>query len=224
MFAARRQIARSFAASSQAACLPLPAALSARRLVPAVARLYTTESASQPADANAPSQKELSDQLAKLHQTLADKESQIKDLHDSYRRSLAEQENIRQRTRKEIENASQFAIQKFAKDMLETVDVLDLALGSVSEQDLQAGGALKTLQEGVKMTQDNFLKALKRHGVERFSPLGEKFDPNHHQAMFQVPVPNKEPGTVLEVTKPGFSLNGRVLRPAQVGVVLDPSN
>lgn len=80
---------------------------------------------------------------------------------------------------------------------------------------------LKDLHVGVSMTKIELLKALKRHGVEPFDPTGSAFDPNMHQAMFHVPHPGKEPGSILETTLLGYTLNGRVLRPAQVGVVKD---
>jgi len=78
---------------------------------------------------------------------------------------------------------------------------------------------LKDLHSGVSMTRDVLLKSLQRHGVEQFDPADEAFDPNFHQALYQVPDPSKAPGTIIRVEKTGFKLNGRVLRPAQVGVV-----
>ncbi|KAJ3099339.1 GrpE protein 1, mitochondrial [Phlyctochytrium planicorne] len=156
---------------------------------------------------------------------LVEKDKQIAQLQDLYRRSLADMENIRQRTKKEVESTAQYAIQKFAKDLLETSDVLELALKSVpeSERNSSSNPHLKDLYEGVSMTRTNLLKAFKRHGLEESRPVGEKFDPNIHQAIFQVPMPGKEPGSILEVTKSGFLLHGRVIRPAQVGVVSDQS-
>lgn len=145
-------------------------------------------------------------------------------------RCLADQENLRVRTRKEITQTQDFAIQKFAKDLLDTVDILGMALQSVPEglrnkeeaakQDLEKlADQLSNLYTGVSMTESELLKALKRHGVERYNPEGEVFDPNKHQALFQAPMPDKEAGTVFSVQKVGFMLKDRVLRPAQVGVV-----
>ncbi|KAJ3056998.1 GrpE protein 1, mitochondrial, partial [Rhizoclosmatium sp. JEL0117] len=146
---------------------------------------------------------------------------------DMYRRSLADMENVRQRTKKEVENASAFAITKFAKDLLDTADVLEIALKSVPEAERanDANKHLKDFYSGVSMTHDNLLKSFKRVGVEPFAQtLGAKFDHNLHQAIFQAPIPGKEPGTIIEVIKPGYMIQSRVLRSAQVGVVLDPSN
>lgn len=147
-------------------------------------------------------------------------------------RCLADQENLRVRTRKEITQTQEFAIQKFAKDLLDTVDILGMALNSVPENlrskeeaakhDLEkVADQLSNLYTGVSMTETELLKILKRHGVERYSPEGEVFDPNLHQALFQAPMPDKEAGTVFSVQKAGFMLKDRVLRPAQVGVVAE---
>ncbi|KAG0013650.1 Mitochondrial matrix cochaperone [Entomortierella chlamydospora] len=131
-------------------------------------------------------------------------------------------ENLRQRTAKEVASTKEYAIQKFAKDLLDTADILVLAIKNVPAEEISetsTNNHLKSLHTGVSMTRDELLKTLKRHGVEPYDPINEKFDPNLHQANFQVPMPDKEPGTVFDVQKVGFMLKGRVLRPAQVGVV-----
>ncbi|KAI9496409.1 GrpE nucleotide exchange factor, partial [Zychaea mexicana] len=165
---------------------------------------------------------------------LAEKDKKIAELQDAYIRCLADQENLRERTRKEMESAREFAIQKFAKDLLDTVDILGMALTAVPE-DLRSKQAtleselakdtekladqLTNLYTGVSMTETELVKALKRHGVEQDNPEGQAFDPNKHQALFQTPMPGKDAGTVFVVQKMGYTLKGRVLRPAQVGVV-----
>ncbi|KAI8612575.1 GrpE nucleotide exchange factor, partial [Chytriomyces sp. MP71] len=148
----------------------------------------------------------------------------IRHLQDQYRRALADMENIRQRTKKEVENASDFAITKFAKDLLDTADVLEIALKNVpeAERSSDAHKSLKDFYSGVSMTHGNLLKSLKRFGVEPYAAelgAGAKFDHNLHEAIFRAPVPNKEPGSILEVIKKGYMIKGRVLRNAQVGVV-----
>ncbi|KAJ3021862.1 UNVERIFIED_CONTAM: Mitochondrial matrix cochaperone [Siphonaria sp. JEL0065] len=163
----------------------------------------------------------------KLAVDLAEKDRQISDLQDLYRRSLADMENVRQRTKKEVENASSFAVTKFAKDLLDTADVLEIALKSVPEAERanDANKVMKDFYSGVSMTHTNLLKTFKRVGVEPFeNTLGAKFDHNLHEAIFQAPVPGKQPGTVLEVLKSGYMIKGRVLRSAQVGVVTDSSS
>ncbi|RKP38824.1 GrpE nucleotide exchange factor [Dimargaris cristalligena] len=148
-------------------------------------------------------------------------EKQLAELKDHYLRCLADMENLRQRTKVEVEKSSKFAIHKFAKELLDTVDILSMALNAVPE-DHRADSAnhahLSNLYDGVNMTQSELLKTLKRHGVEPFSPMDEAFDPNKHQAMYQVTIPGKAPGTVISVEKSGYLLHGRVMRPAQVGI------
>ncbi|CAO3681137.1 unnamed protein product [Umbelopsis vinacea] len=167
-----------------------------------------------------------------LTTALAEKEKKLAEIQDAYLRCLADQENLRVRTRKEITQTQEFAIQKFAKDLLDTVDILGMALQSVPEalrnkdeavkHDLEKiADQLSNLYTGVSMTESELLRALKRHGVERYNPEGEAFDPNKHQALFQAPIPDKEAGTVFSVQKVGFMLKDRVLRPAQVGVVAE---
>ncbi|KAJ3116761.1 Mitochondrial matrix cochaperone [Physocladia obscura] len=188
---------------------------SAQRLFSAEATKDTT--LQEKSDAAAPNDEQL-----KI--VLSEKDKQIADLQDLYRRSLADMENIRQRTKKEVENASTFAITKFAKDLLDTADVLEIALKSVPAEirSSKVNKPLKDFYDGVSMTHDNLLKTFKRFGVEPFAEtLGAKFDHNLHEAVFQAPVPNKEPGSIIEVIKPGYMIHGRVLRSAQVGVISD---
>ncbi|KAJ3411960.1 Mitochondrial matrix cochaperone [Chytridiales sp. JEL 0842] len=177
---------------------------------------YTAEAAPK-AEQNDQSETQKADEKDAL---IAEKDKQIHELQDSYRRCLADMENMRTRTRKEVENASAYSITKFAKDLLETTDVLDMALKSVPESERNGSNKhLKDLFSGVSMTRDNLLKTFKRFGIEPYNPVGEVFDPNLHQALFKAPIPGKEPGTVSECVKIGFMIGGRVLRPAQVGVV-----
>ncbi|KAI8346180.1 co-chaperone GrpE [Blakeslea trispora] len=172
---------------------------------------------------------ELTEEVKKM---LAEKDKQIAEIKDAYLRCLADQENIRERSRKEIETTKEFAIQKFAKDLLDTVDILNMALTAVPNEYRQKSDTppadantvfnqLTNLYTGVSMTESELVKALKRHGVERENPEGQAFDPNRHQALFQAPMPDKEAGTIFVVQKMGYSLKGRVLRPAQVGVVAE---
>ncbi|ORX58091.1 GrpE nucleotide exchange factor [Hesseltinella vesiculosa] len=167
-----------------------------------------------------------------LRSQVAEKDKKIAELQDAYLRCLADQENLRERGRKETTAAKEFAIQKFAKDLLDTVDILNMALNAVPEGLRTKEGAekepsallaeqLSNLYTGVNMTQTELVKTLKRHGVEQHNPEGEVFDPNLHQALFQAPMPDKEAGTIFSVQKLGYTIKGRVLRPAQVGVVAE---
>lgn len=143
-------------------------------------------------------------------------------IKDKYLRSVADFRNLQERTARETKAAKDFAIQRFARDLVESVDNLDRALSTVAPEKLKGDNQdLSSLHEGVKMTDGILINTLKKHGLERFDPSvsGEKFDPNVHEAVFQAPQPDKEDGIVFFTQQKGFMLNGRVLRPAKVGVV-----
>ena len=117
-----------------------------------------------------------------------------------------------------------FALQRFAKDLLEPVDTFDRAIAMTEPAKLQGSEAnqdLVNLHQGLRMTETNLMTTLKKHGIERFDPAetSEKFDPNKMEATFQAPQQGKEDGTVFYTQQKGFLLNGRVLRAAKVGVV-----
>lgn len=141
------------------------------------------------------------------------------DLKDRLLRTLAEMENLRRRTEKEVKDAREYAVSGFARDLLTVADNFDRALSHVPaalREDEAAGG--KALVDGVELTGRELLKTLEKHGVRKLSPMGEKFDPNLHQAMFEIPNDQVPAGTVLQVMQDGFAIAGRVLRPALVGV------
>ncbi|KAK6504805.1 Mitochondrial matrix cochaperone [Arthrobotrys musiformis] len=151
---------------------------------------------------------------------LESKAKEVADLKDKYLRSVADFRNLQDRTAREVKSAKDFAIQKFAKDLLESIDNLDRALtAQPSNTSADPAKDFKNLHDGLKMIETVLMGTLKRHGLERFDPIGEKFNPNMHEATFEAPMEGKEPGTVFHVQSKGFSLNGRVLRAAQVGVV-----
>eukprot|EP00049_Salpingoeca_infusionum_P003573 m.68007 g.68007 ORF g.68007 m.68007 type:complete len:235 (+) comp12184_c0_seq1:330-1034(+) len=142
---------------------------------------------------------------------------------DKYLRSLAEMENLRTRTREQVAEAKDFAIRGFAKDLLSVSDVLQMAIENVSQDELDKNEPLNNLFDGLKATQQMLTTTFKRHELVEVIPEGEPFDPNMHEAMFTVPHPDLEPNTVLQVTRTGWALKGRVLRAAQVGVVAKSS-
>jgi molecular chaperone GrpE len=156
------------------------------------------------------------ERIADLVQTLT-KESA--DYKDRLLRTLAEMDNLRKRTEREIAESRIYAIQAFARDILAVADNMDRALEAL-DADLRqkADAATKALLDGVELTERELLKVLEKHGVKKFAPLGEKFDPNLHQAMFEVPDPSRPAGTVVQVMQPGYMIGDRVLRPALVGV------
>lgn len=141
------------------------------------------------------------------------------ELLDKYKRSLAETENLRSRLTKQIEDAKRFGIQGFCKDLLEVADILGHATNAVPKSALSEGNAhLKNLYEGLTMTRDSMLQVFKRNGLETINPLNEKFNPNLHEALFQKQTTELEPDHVVEVTKVGYKLHERCIRPALVGV------
>ncbi|MCO5064167.1 MAG: nucleotide exchange factor GrpE [Rhizobiaceae bacterium] len=141
------------------------------------------------------------------------------DLKDRALRLAAEMENLRRRTARDVHDARSYAIANFARDMLTVSDNLRRGLDAIPAEARAAGdAAFKALFEGVDLTERAMLSALERHGVKKLEPQGEKFDPNFHQAMFEVPNPDVPANTVLQVVQPGYSIGDRVLRPAMVGI------
>ncbi|CAL5075107.1 unnamed protein product [Urochloa decumbens] len=158
---------------------------------------------------------------------LKSKDDEIKDMKDKVLRSYAEMENIMARTKRESENSKKYAVQNFSKSLLDVADNLARASSVVKESfskidtSKDSAGAvplLKTLLEGVDMTDKQLAEVLKKFGVEKFDPINEKFDPSRHCAIFQIPDSSKPQGTVASVVKVGYMLHDRVLRPAEVGV------
>lgn len=150
---------------------------------------------------------------------LAAAEAERDDLKDKLLRTLAEMENLRRRTEREIADAKAYAVTSFARDMLGSADNLRRAIESVpATAEAAADSALKSVVEGVELTERELLKTLERHGVRRIEPHGEKFDPNLHQAMFEAPDESIAKGLVSKVVQTGYKIGERVLRPALVGV------
>nr|POE65916.1 grpe protein like, mitochondrial [Quercus suber] len=167
-----------------------------------------------------------------VRKELEAKKKEVIDLTDRVKRSVAEYRNLQDQTKREVQSAKDFALQRFAKDLLDTIDNLDRALSVVPAEKLAStttsSGSenpnqdLINLHSGLKMTEDILMGTLKKHGLERFDPTevdGGKFDPNRMEATFQAPQQGKEDGTVFYTQSKGFLLNGRVLRAAKVGVV-----
>jgi molecular chaperone GrpE len=141
------------------------------------------------------------------------------DARDKMLRTLAEMENLRKRTSREVADARTYGITGFARDVLDIADNLQRALDAVpTEARANADPGLKALIEGVELTERSLLNALEKNGVKKFDPAGGKFDPNFQQAMFEVPDPSVPAGTVVQVMQSGYMIGERVLRPALVGV------
>ena len=138
---------------------------------------------------------------------------------DRLLRTLAEMENLRKRTERDVADGRQYAITGFARDVLQVADNMHRALEAIGPELRESADAnVKALVEGVELTERELLKVLEKHGVKKFSPQGEKFDPNFHQAMYEVADGSAAPGTVAQVIQAGYLLGERVLRPAMVAV------
>lgn len=223
-----RQIARP---------LLIPTPTTARTIAPARAtRWYSAEATEKKegeGEAEAKSKEEAAKPAeesaeAQLKKQLEAKEAEVREWKDKCMRTVADFRNLQDRTTREMKAARDFAIQKFAKDLVDSVDNFDRALTMVPQEKLKLGEAdkenehlqdLVSLYEGLKMTENILLDTLKKHGLERFDPDGLPFNPNEHEATFMTPMPDKEHNSVFHTQQKGFRLNGRVLRPAKVGVV-----
>ncbi len=170
-----------------------------------------------------------------LEVAIKEKEAKLTELEDKYRRALAEMENVRERGRRELQQVRNFAIQDFSKQLLEVADILRMALTSMPDPIVkeitsaqpspkpddpkQHKHYLQELYQGVELTERELLRIFKKNGLEIIDPHHQKFDPDAHHALYEVVDTSLEPGKVAIVIKKGYSLNGRTLRPAQVGVV-----
>lgn len=140
------------------------------------------------------------------------------ELKDRLLRALAEVENVRRRAERDISDTRQYAITNFARDMLNVADNLGRAVASIPAHTHADEQTVKGLIEGVKLTERQLLRSLEQHEIKKLNPIGGRFDPHFHEAMFEVPDPSVPNGTVTEVVEPGYSIGSRVLRPAKVGV------
>ena len=139
-------------------------------------------------------------------------------LKDQLLRALADAENARRRARKDVEDARAYAISRFAQDLLGVGDNLGRALDSIPAERRESDEAVKAIADGIEMTVREFEAALGRHGITRIDPLGEKFDYNLHQALFETDQTDQPDGTVVQVLQTGYRIGDRLLREAMVGV------
>jgi len=227
-----------------------------RRAATAGVRHYSDDKSgtSQPSEAKAESKEgeggaaSTSSATSEIAEKLKKKEAEVVDLTSRLRYLQADFLNLQRNAARDKEQTKDFAISRFASDLLETVDVLALALKSVPQSalspsspssttnasssqpstpavpaDKPAEAHLHELYTGVEMTHRLLLQTLFKYSVKPFDPTGDKFDPNRHEALYQAPIPDKEPGTVFDCQKIGYMIKDRVLRAAQVGVVQDRS-
>ncbi|HLZ65640.1 MAG TPA: nucleotide exchange factor GrpE [Aliidongia sp.] len=149
---------------------------------------------------------------------IAELEAEVAKYKDQALRALAEQENVRRRAQRDREDALKFATSNFAKDLVTVADNLRRAIDSVPEAQAAKDELLKGLLSGVSATERELLAAFEKHGIRKLDPLGEKFDHNFHQAIFELENTGKPAGTVVQVLQAGYTLHDRLLREAMVGV------
>ena len=154
----------------------------------------------------------------KIEETVENQNIEIQDLKDQLLRSLAEGENLRKRTIKEIADAKKYSHISFVRDLVSSVDNLQRALEAVPDDKSQLSEPIKNLVIGLEIVEKEILNTFEKHSLKQINPLGEKFDYNLHQAMFEVPTNEKEPGYVVEVSQKGYLLHDRLVRPAMVGI------
>lgn len=155
---------------------------------------------------------EIDDEALELDELRAERDA----LRDKWMRALADAENARKRSDKDRREAENYGGSKLARDMLPVYDNLKRALEAATEEQKEISAALL---EGVELTMRELLNVFKKHGIEVIAPeVGDMFDPQHHQAMFEAPVPGTKAGEIIQVAAEGFMLHDRLLRPAQVGV------
>lgn len=171
--------------------------------------------------------------VCEKEEILENKQKEFDEWKDKVLRKYAEMENIMERTRRDAENTKKFAVQNFAKSLLDVADNLNRASFvtkesankiDASKDTVGAMPLLKSLLEGVEMTEKQLAEVFRKAGIEKYDPSDEQFDPNRHNAVFQVPDNSKPPGTVAVVLKAGYTLHERIIRPAEVGVTVAPEN
>ena len=143
----------------------------------------------------------------------------VDELRDKFLRAVAETDNVRKRAEREVAEARTYGIANFAREVIGVADNLSRALEAIPpEARASADETLKALLDGVDLTSRELNKALQKQGIRTLDPVGEKFDPNFHQAMFEIPDANVSAGMVVQVVQTGYAIGDRVLRPALVGV------
>jgi molecular chaperone GrpE len=161
---------------------------------------------------------EIDEEALELEQLRAERDQ----LKDRFMRALADAENARKRSDKDRREAENYGGSKLARDMLPVYDNMKRALEAATDEQKEVSAALL---EGVELTMRELLNVFKKHGIEIIAPeVGDRFDPQHHQAMFEAPVPGTKAGDIIQVAAEGFMLHDRLLRPAQVGVSSQPAS
>ena len=149
---------------------------------------------------------------------IAELEKKVAEIKDQALRALADADNTRKRSERDRQDTAKFAVSSFARDLLSVADNLRRALAAISPEAREMNADLKTIFTGVEMTERELLSIFERNNIKKVEPMGQKFDPNLHEVLFEADVPNAAPGVVIQVIEPGYTLHERLLRPARVGV------
>lgn len=155
-----------------------------------------------------------------LQSALEQKEAELSALKDQALRALAEAENTRRRAERDVQESAKYATTSFARDLVSVLENLQRATASIPDTLKAEQPAVANLATGVEMTLNELLGAFEKHGIKRIDPMGQKFDHNLHQAVAQLPTPDAEEGTVVQVLQAGYTIHDRLLRPAMVGVAM----
>jgi molecular chaperone GrpE len=158
--------------------------------------------------------------IAALQQALEQKDAEIAAAKDQVLRALAEAENTRRRAERDVQESAKYSITSFARDLVGVLENLQRALSSIPEALKAEQPTVATLATGVEMTLNELLNSFTKQGIKRIDPMGQKFDHNLHQAVAQIPVPDAQEGTVVQVLQAGYTIHDRLLRPAMVGVAM----
>jgi molecular chaperone GrpE len=185
---------------------------------PSMSQPPHTQASAQPRDGDADAGSAMAPDTAALEKRIAQLEGQQEDLTDRLLRAHAEMDNLRKRTEREKADTARYSITKFASDIVGVTDNFQRAVSAVPAGAAEKDPALKSLVDGVLMSERAFLQVLETHGVRRLDPKGEVFDPNRHQAVMEEQNAEVPAGTVLKVFQPGYAIEDRVLRPAMVVV------
>lgn len=179
-----------------------------------------------PAEAEQPAEAGAADAAAEARSPReAELEAELQDTKERLLRALAETENLRRRNLRDLEEAHKYAISNFARELLEVADNLSRALDAVPQRAREEIEFVKNLADGIALTEKALLTTFERHQIAKVNPeVGEKFDHNVHQAMFEVETTEQPPGTVAQVLQPGYTIADRLLRPALVGVAKAPAS
>ena len=176
----------------------------------------------QETDTKAVNVNENGDENISIEDTVENQKNEIQELKDQLLRSLADSENLRKRTTKEIADAKRYSHISFVRDLVSSVDNLQRALKAVPDDKSELSEPVKNLIIGLEIVEKEIINTFEKHNLKEISPLHEKFDYNLHQAMFEVPTAEKEPGYVVEVSQKGYLLHDRLVRPAMVGISKKP--